>query len=58
MNDSVNNQAYFGSITNGLGLYNKNVDFYLRYVYYLDVNSLVKSGDGSINSPYEVAYDS
>ena len=58
LNDSVNNQAYFGSITNGLGLYNKNVDFYLRYVYYLDVNSLVKSGDGSINSPYEVAYGS
>ena len=58
LNDTADNQAYYASGTNGVGLYNKNVDFYLRYIYYLDSDSLVVAGDGSINHPYEVSYGS
>lgn len=58
LKDTDGNKAYYGSASNGLGLYNKNVDFYLRYVYYLDGKSLVVSGNGTSSKPYEVSYGS
>lgn len=58
LNDQQENKSYYASAINGVGLYNKNVDFYLRYVEYLDINSSVVSGDGTLNNPYEVTYGS
>lgn len=58
LQDVSDNKAYYASGTNGIGLYNKNVDFYLRYVYYLEGDSLVVAGNGSIIHPYEVSYGS
>jgi hypothetical protein len=56
--DSQDKQAYFGSASYGVGLYYKNTSYYLRYVYYIDGDTLLVSGDGTINNPYEVTYGS
>lgn len=56
--DTVGEQAYYASTSYGIGLSNKKVDYYIRYVYEIPQNSLVIAGDGSLNSPYEVSYGS
>lgn len=56
--DTVSEQAYYASMSYGVGLSNKKVDYYIRYVYEIPQNSVVVAGDGSLNSPYEVTYGS
>ena len=56
--DTVGEQAYYASMSYGVGLSNKKVDYYIRYVYEIPQNSVVVAGDGSLNSPYEVTYGS
>lgn len=58
LEDVVSNQAYYASKFYGVGLSVKNVSYYIRNVYEIDVNSIIISGDGTLNSPFEVTYGS
>lgn len=58
LKDTLGEQAYYASLSYGVGLSNKNVDYYIRYVYEIPENSVVVVGDGSLNKPYEVTYGS
>ena len=50
--------AYYASRTYGVGVSTKFVDYFLRYVKYIDSEMIYVSGDGTINAPYEVTYGS
>ena len=56
LEDTVSNQAYYASKFYGVGLSVKNVSYYIRNVYEIDVNSAIIAGDGTLNSPFEVTY--
>lgn len=51
-------KAYYASMINGVGTSIKKVDYYLRYVYYMNDNLIYLSGSGTKSDPYEVTYGS
>lgn len=51
-------KAYYASMMNGVGTSTKLVDYYIRYVYYMNDNLVYVSGSGTESDPYEVTYGS
>lgn len=58
LSDSLNNQAYLASDTDGVILVSKYVSYYRRHIVYITGDCYVDSGDGTLNSPFEVSYGS
>ena len=56
--DTVGLNAYYASMDEGLNMNSKLANYYIRTVLELDSTIEVVNGNGTIESPYEVAYGS
>lgn len=56
--DTIENNAYYASLDNGIATNPKKYNYYIRNTYELDKELLVINGDGTENNPYEVSYGS